>query len=371
MKTADIVQALYYATTNGSTYFSSRYSILSFTALGGNTYRVQTDRPHLLSVDDIITMGGLTSPTPIATATDDATFLSFDTYGVDHDLTKKPKETKSVTIFDNFGFTYTNELINVANRYQFTMKRSNSFSGFPANPLFLMQPYSFGFNDTHVVTAVTSDTFDFISNTYLAAPIYAQNYGQAFVNAQFQIGGAIDLDTAIDAYTEQRQTQIWLFPILGTFDSNKARANENDAYATTGQNSDQYQLLIANFCVYAFLPNLGNTLTDIGGRATRDMIEDVVRPFLLSALLRVNFPTYLQAATQSSVSYAGDSYHQWNGATYIHRFDFQQILTITNADTYNKQITRAFRDLDLELRNQFSDTMYTATVNIDEEPYVP
>ena len=372
MKASDIIQALYYAVSKGVSYFSNSYSIVNFEDMGAGVYRVTTDVPNFLKVGDFLTMGGLKIPTPIVTATENADDLYFSTYDKDHDLTKTKTETKSVQIFDNFGFQLTLNLLTVPNRYEFTTDKVG-FVSFPANPLYMMQEYDFGYNQQHVITSIVSPTqFTIYSDTWLSAPVFEPNYTEAFVRTQYRIGGAIDIDTAVADYTKQNRDAIWLIVILGDAEANKDRNNTNDAYITQGRQMDYYSQIISNFSVYAFIPERGNGLTDTSGRSTRDFVEEVVRPFVFGALLGIDFPTYLACPTQSATSFAGDGYHDYNGAFYIHKFDFQQIMTITNADTAIRETTRAFRDLDLELKNQFSDvTTYTALVNIDEESYTP
>ena len=161
---------------------------------------------------------------------------------------------------------------------------------------------------------------------------------------------------------------MWAFVVLNDFTGNKDRMNPLDTNYATGISAEYRQRIIAGFNVYIIVPNKGEILTKTNGRAARDIIEDIRKP-LFQSLLGIDFGSGLTSGGQNVCTWAGDRAYQYTGAYYIHEFSFQQVFDITYGDTAIVSDNRAFRDIDLSLKNQFSDlTAYTASINLDVNP---
>jgi hypothetical protein len=358
VKAADVVQQIQ-ASIGTMTGLSQSATPSTIIKVSGNTWQLTTGTAHGLSVGELFSLGGVETPTLITDSYIDGDTIVCTT-AVDHDLSLYRGESKTVKIGVN---TYS--LLGVPNRLNFVIANVGSPD---LEGEYLFQTYPYGLNDIHQVITVPNSTtirFDLSPDfEFMTAPI---STATVKINTKFQVSAAVDIETANNSYTAQSANSIWLFVVLGDYFANKNRLNTNDAQITQGMQGDYYHQIISNMSVYAFLPNKGTSPRDQNGRKERDYIETTIRPFLFRALLRVNFPTYLSCQTQSTLSYNGDSFQGYTGAYYVHKFDFQQVIQVTNDDTNDTYATRAFRDLYLTFKNQFSDvTEYTADVNIDE-----
>lgn len=367
MKAADIVRQLQSRLPDLSDLFATQIDIVSI-SLSGTTATAITAAPHSLAVGDDVAISNVLTPVEISAFVQTADEVAFET-ATRHDLTKNDAEDikQYVRITASGGFDEVYLVKSVENRQNFTVVRSGQ-PALSTSPY--LQQYSFqGFNGLKQVTAVPSTTsFEFDASS--DAGVYPEpNFTTgAFISTNMKISAAVDIDTIIASYTSQPVNSLWIFVVLGENSANKDKNTENDAVSTQGRQMDYRQKAIGNFSLYLFVPNKGEILTRSNGSFARDLSETLRQPILQSVL---GFKPDYQVACggQEVVMYNGDSYYSYNGAVYVHEYNFQYVYDITAGDTAIRSFHVAFRDIDLRVKNQFSDlTEYQALVDLDDEP---
>jgi len=367
MKNEDIINQLQGRLPVLSPYFSNQYSITSIYS-AGSTATVTTSADHGLTTGDYVVINGVVTPTVVGTYTEVATEIEFNTL-TDHDLTLNTgviqDKSQKVLITGSGGYSHSFRLKSVANRKKFVVYRDGEAS-LPAETFSLQESSLQGFNGSFIVTSTPSTT-TFTYETYFTLPD-PTIYVNAIAATAARVSGAITVETAMQSYTSQGVTDLWLFVVLNDNQANKDRMNLNDAFSTQGRQMDFRQKMISGFSLYVFVPNKGDILTKTNGRAARDIIEDIRVP-LFQSVLGIDFDSGLCAGGQNATTYAGDGFLDYNDAFYVHEFNFQQVVEITSGDTAINGFSRAFRDVDVKIKNQFSDsTEYTAGVDLDDEP---
>lgn len=371
MKTEQIILQLQRWLPTLSPFFSKRVTISSVSK-SGLTATVNTATAHKLNAGDLVTVSGIYTPNEIDSFVETASLVTFH-FTTPHDLTFNPTALLDAgqTVFIQgsspsiVGAVY--ELKSVPNRNSIIVKRGTN-APLPIDTVLYMQSsVDYGYNGLKVVSAVPSATsLQYAIDFDLPEPNYTDN--TPFLCTSPRISGAIDLETLLESYTEQASDAIWAFVVLADNQANKDRLNQNDATTTQGRQADFRQKIITGFSVYIFVPNKGDILTKTNGRAARDVIEDIRLP-LFKSLLGVDLSADLYAPGQGIITYNGDGFSSYNSAFYVHEFRFQQVIEITSRDTAIRDFERAFRDISVIHKNQFSElTTYLSQINLDEEP---
>lgn len=367
MKTEEIILILQSRLPVLSPFFSARLGIVSIT-FGEGVYEIETDADHGLKPGDLVTVGNVSTPVIVESFVETADSITFQT-ATSHDLTFNETASldldQDVRIIGDAGYSGSFRLTGVPNRRTFSVDRAGA-SPLPVETLSLQEISILGFNGLKEVLSVPSlRKFTFETSFDLPDPNWTE---EAFVCVRTRISGAVTVEQLIDSYTEQPLDNLWSFVVLGDYQANKDRFNLNDAITTQARQADFRQKIITNFAVYIFVPNKGDILTKTNGRAARDIIEDIRVP-LFQSILGIDLGSQLKAQGQGIVTYAGDGFYLYNGAFYIHEFRFQQVIEITNGDTAIRDFDRAFRDILVTHRNQFSpETVYLSEIDLDDDP---
>lgn len=362
MNTEDIIFKLQSRLPEKSPYFSDRLDIASIT-LAGSTVTVATAIDHNLNTGDLVLMGGVLSPVEIDSFVVGATETTITTV-TDHDLTLNssiPYDLTQQVQITGTGFDESYLLVDVPNRRTFVIKNGVAL---PATVVFL-QEQGAGYNGLKTVTVTSATTFTYELDFVTPEPNHLDS---SYVYKGMRISGAVSIEVIEQSYSAQELDNVWAFVVLGEFSANKDRRTDDDAITTEGRQNDFRQKIIQNFDVYLYIPNKGNILTDTNGRAGRDLVEAIRVP-LFQSILGENLESPLNAQGERVVTYTGDAPFLYNGAYYIHQIGFQQVVEITAADTAIESFNRAFRDIDVTHRNQFSDlAVYTSFIDLDDEP---
>lgn len=363
MKASTVISQIRSILPYKSPYFTSSLTVTGITK-AGLVATVTTSAAHGLAVGEIVTINGVLTPTEIDTITDGGTYWRIKTV-TPHDQTLHPSDGDKYITVTGTAYSASFRIVDVANRYTLDLEKGAQ-PAFPVGTTYLQEGAIVGYNGLKAVASVpTTTTFTYTINFDLPAPNYTTG---AKVYAKHRISGAVNIEVMLNSYTKQPLDALWAFVVMGDTDANKDRKNLNDAITTQGRQSDFTQKMIDSFSVFIVVPNKGDVLTKTNGLAARDIIEDIRLP-LMQSLLGIRFPASLTAQGQGIVTYAGDSFYEYNSAYYVHEFRFQQVVELTLGDTAIAEFDRAFRDVDLTIQNQFSDvTEYTALVNLDDQP---
>ena len=366
MKLQPIIEQLTTVLPVLSPYFSSRLDIDSISS-AAQIATVTTTTAHGFSVGDVVTMANVVSPVEIDTAVEGATQVEFLTV-TPHDLTLSPtapKDQTQMVRITSATFDEEYKLTAVKNRFRFIVERTTQPS-LPAETLSLQEQAIQGFNGLKTIDTVPDTTsFTYAMDFDFPSPNFTED---SFVASGTRISGAIDIGVAQDSYTKQSNESLWAFVLPQPSEANKDRRNPTDSQSNQSKQGDFRQYLTDGFDIYIFVPNKGDVLTKTNGRFAWDLVQDI-RPSILKSVLGLSFPSGLACAGQEIINYNGDGFFAYNGAVYIHRFSFQLSLQITKDDTATEEFTRAFRDINMSQKNQFSDiTTYTAEIDLDEEP---
>lgn len=364
MKASDVIAQLAATLPRNSPFFSN-ISVPDSITLVGNLVTVHTSAPHKISAaGDSVCINGILTPVSISSQTVNSDGTISFVCATAHDLTMNVVDPVQYVRITGTAYDKTFQLSGVPNRFKFNViQGSNTVP--PAGAV-LQQAFLYGYNGTQIVTAVSdSYTFQFSLSEIFPAPTI---FTGAVVNTNVRISGAVSIDVLIASYDKQGLDEVWAFVVLDDVQGNKDRKNPMDSVYVAGQNADYNQRMIQGFKVYLFVPNKGEILTKTNGRAARDLIEDIRLP-LFNSLLGIDFSTSLASGGQNVCTWAGDRFYSYTGAYYIHEFSFQQVVDITYGDTAIVSDSRAFRDISLDLLNQFSTvTTYSVSIDLDDKP---
>jgi len=370
VKTEQIILQLQSRLPVLSPFFANRLGVTAVAKIGAGVIQVTTESAHGLGAGGLVTLSGIQVPVEVDTFVETATEITLNlltphafTFNANAPLDRN----QEVVIYSGSEANRTYILKSVPNRNKLILTRGSATPLPDDVTLYVQETFPYGYNGLKTVTAVpTPTTFRFVTDFDQAAPIGAVE--EWLVHTSPRISGAVDYQTLLESYTEQPDESIWAFVVLADNQANKDRLNQNDATTTQGRQADFRQKIITGFSIFIFVPNKGEILTKTNGRVGRDLIEDIRRP-IFQSILGVDLESDLYAQGQGIIPYNGDQFVSYNGAFYVHEFQFQQVIEITSRDTAIRHFERAFRDVSVIHRNQFSElTTYLSQINLDEEP---
>lgn len=360
MKTTDIIGQLQAVLPQETSLFSTTISVVSITP-SGTTATVVTSSVHGLSVGNSVAISGSESPIGITSITRVSTLVTVVTT-TDHDITEGFHTTVTLSGANEAEFNGTFTLITAVNRRTFTFTVANSGPTTGTGTMILEDPGDpIGFNGLFTVDTVpTTTSFTYTLGKVLTVPAN----GTILMHLSLRVSGAATVERAVEMYTKQStQSDMWAFVVLDDGVVSKDRTSRNDALASIAPGGDRRQQFIQNASVYVFVKSTG----DLSGRVARDLMVDV-RALLLKALIGVKFTSDLNAQDGSGMIYGGDGVEIYDGSTYVHRFEFQLLTSITNDDTVDPDLNVAFRDVNVTILTTLGTEELTATIDLDDEP---
>jgi len=290
--------------------------------------------------------------------------VAFAETNLAHDLTEDWQNKINIVGADQSEYNGEHYLLTVPNRKNFTYLLETEPSATPATGTIKLVeniPYNYnGFKEFTVVDATTL--------TYqLTRDVESPALGNPKLRIRTRISGGVDIERCNDAYTAHPNNKLWGFVVLGDAIANKDRNIYNDAIAASGRGEIFRQIRISPFSFYVFK----SSINERAARDARDVAEGLNKQ-ICKSLLRVRFPNIFEEEPYSTVIYSGDGFFNYDGAVYIHRYDYQQVAHITYGDTAIIDQTVAFRDLYLNYQTPFdlsNDDVYSsAHVDLDDEP---
>lgn len=358
MKLADVVAQLQLVLPKYTDYFSETIGITSITASGGVATVVASAR-HSLVTGDAVTISEVETETGISGVSQDGLVFTFTTSS-DHDLTYGWEEHSTITLsgFTDNDWNATFNLVDVPNRRNFKVQSTNSIPILNGNEI-LHEIRNDGVNGRYSVTVSNTTTFtvsgDFIDGDYTGGT----------VKKGVRITGAVNIERAIDQYTEMDINEMWCFVVMNDPEVSKDRATFSDATATRGTGDDLRIRLIDGFTV-TFIKNVSQD--QMGVNAMDIVRHDLLLP-LLKTLYGTRFPTGLTGNMDFKTVLTGSGISEYNRATLAYTYAFECVMDMISADSVEPEDTRAFRDIDYTETVNGTDTdNMTVTINLDEEP---
>lgn len=361
MKALQIINQLKATLPLYTSFFSDSFSVSSITR-AGTTVTVVTTAAHGLLTNDRINVVGAISPTNIINLTFADGIASAET-DVDHDLTLESFD-QNITIAgaDQSEYNGAHKLIDVPNRENFTFEVSGNPTTPATGSIFLQTLIPFeGYNGLKVITKIDSVTFTYeITQTPLSP---AQ--GTTIIKSESRISGTATSDRILEAYTQLNTSKGWAFVVLGDVTASKDRKTENDATYTWTAGEEYLQRLITQFSIYV----VSSAVNSIAARDVRDSMTDLAR-FIFKSVLGVQFDAGFSTTNQDyGVTFVNHTEFDYNGAVYMHQFNFETIENIFYDDIVEPEFTRAFRDIALTI-HPFDENQdpVLADIDLDDEP---
>jgi hypothetical protein len=342
--------------------FSDEFAVSSLSYAAGVVTCVTT-APHGFSTGDQVVTVGAKTPFELANLSSIDGVASAETVN-DHDLTIEPfAQQIEIDGANEADYNGQHTLLGVQNRRNFTYEIVDTAPSPATGTAFLLSDFNQGYNGLHTITVADPTTFTYPIPETPESP--AQ--GDIVVRATKRISGDVTPQHAAAAYTKQNDGQFWAFVILGDVATSKDRNVFSDATNQQAAGNVFRVRLIHPFSVYVFAPSSEY----ISGRFVRDQMEDLTAP-LFRSLTGVKFPSNLCEQNWSMVTPVGHALVTYEGAYYVHRFDFESVTDVTQGDTaINDGLNVAFRDIHIDYLNAISNNgniIMTSDVDLDEEP---
>lgn len=357
MKAQDIIRHLYKTLPKLTGHFTDDVGISSLVK-SGSTVTCTTSSPHGLSTGNYIYISGAKVKTLISSIARVGTTATAVTVG-EHDLTEVWHTTAEIVGADQPEYNGIKLLKNVDNRKTFKFEVTGSPTSPATGTMYLLEPYRPGFNGWKEITVINSTTFTY--NSTATSLSGSADVTGAVVRKLPRISGAISVERAIDAYTKMGANKLWLFVVLGDVRAEKSIFTYGDSVASHTPTTSFRQPLMNEIKLYTIYP----TSNSLSGRNERDNITDIAK-YLYKCLLGIKFPTYFVDAPNSVLHFTLHRPFLYDGSYYVHEFLFQQRSEITHNDIVEPEITRAFRDLELDFENKFENKIQTTLIDLDE-----
>lgn len=366
MKARDIVLILQAALPNFIDLFTDSVDILNITR-SDSTVTVTLANPINFKNGDWVNIVNSATSIQISTLSASGTFVTAVTTEP-HDLTMgfNPQDPTSDQAYvqvsgaepDIYNGQYP--LINVPNQTSFVYEVDA-----PPEPATqtgdLIEQRPFGYDGRFEISAVSPNQITYQLDYYTPPDAVVTN---AQVKYRPRIARAVNLDAAINSYTAQKTNKLWAYVVSGDCTISKSAEIKSDAYDARGKGDVFYERLITDFSVYVFCP----ATNDILGGEARDTMEDV-RTALFRSLLKAQIPDQFSGTDEwSTVTYLSDSFSDYKGGFYIHRFTFAVTNDITDSDCVQPDQSAVFKKLFINYKpaNSFDTTnIMESEINLD------
>lgn len=354
MKAEHVIAQMQLILPKKTDLFSTKISTaLSYSA---GTVTGVTATAHGLTTGDYVTISGTLTKTVISSLTF-AGGVATAVTSSDHDLTQGYQSTVTIEGANQTEYNGTFALLTVPNRRTFTF----SVSGSPVTPAtgtpVLLEDKLASYNGRHQITVVNSTTYTYITTNVLSATAG----GSPVTNTEVRVSGAITVERALEAYTEQPDGNYWAFVVLGDTDISRDRSILSDVNIhLTGKEKKRIRE-IENVMVAVVIPSTNS----IAGREERDKVDDV-KVALYKTLFGFKVPSSFSEERQAILVPIGDRFFGYEKAYYAHIFDFQTVQDIVWEDGVEPADNAAFRDMQINFENDFSEVIMQTDINLDE-----
>lgn len=359
MKTSDIVAQLQAELPKHDSRFTDALSVTSATAVG-TTVTIVTTTPHGRTTGDAVTISGSRIGNSVSLVAVDTTVTG--TTSFDHDLTRHPTDIDTQIVISGAADSLFNGvflLTSVDNRREFTYELPSIPGGPAGGAPILEEDRIDGFGGRFSVTVTDTTTFTYEVDTDPAGP---STLADMAIHTKPKISRAITLERAVQAYTKQATSVLWLFVVPGNTDVSNDRRQLNDTVASFMEGTDRRIHTIVNFDIVVMFPTSG----EIAASNARDDAEDIAAA-LYKSLAGFKAPTSLVDETQFLITPIGHGFGLYTGPVYAHLFRWQVIEDVTEGDTFIAG-TRAFRDIRFLIDNTFEEPIIDTGISLDDKP---
>ena len=359
MIASEIVNHLANTLPKLSDAFTGNFAVTSLTS-AGTIATATTSANHGLNIGDQVYIRGAQTPIAISTLTRTGTIATVTT-DADHDLTEYEGATVEIDGAVEPEFNGLFPLLTVDNRRVFTFTIADTGATNATGAPLLLNGFNVfdSYNGLREVSATpTTTSFEYTLSQVLHSPAS----GSIEAGAMPRISSTVDIESAIRAYTKQPTGDAWLMVVLGDAVANRSRRTQIDS--TDLIYSDQFydQRLIQGVSFYVFYP----CSETIAGSQARDVCEQLLRPICQSVLGK-SFSSLVEG-TSNPLMLVGHGSEAYNGAVYIHRYDFEATLLMGASDIYQPDDSVAFRDIALDMCFAHGSQNITNNINLDDKP---
>ena len=346
MKAIDIIGQLYAKLAQFTDLFTEDLTITSLT-ISGSTVTAVTSTAHGLTTGKKVNIVGAIVPNPITSLTQTGNIATLVTQFA-HDVVlnqgMKGNGAKQDTFITVSGATEvdyngTKLVLTIPDRNTITYQIANDPSSPATGSPVLEEIISGLYNGLQTVTFVDTTTFTYPTSF----TINSDAIGTILARKAHRISGSINEQRVIDSYSKQPAGKFWALVVLDDVANSKNRAVPSDADGSFDSQDDPRQRILQDFSVYVAAPSTD----EIAARAVRDTMEDV-NVFLARSLLGFKASSGFSENPISGVVFTQHGVSFFDRGFYIHRFEYQTLYDITEADTIGPGIERAFRDLEFD-----------------------
>ena len=361
MRAADIVTQLATLLPVLEDGFTSNVTVASITR-SSTVMTAKCLSQHGLEVGHSVLLTGALTPIAVSTLGRSGVVGTLVT-AADHDLTEEISTSITLSGATESNFNGAFDVLTIPNRrtVRFTMADADSESSSGTRILENGASYLNSYDGLYAVTSVPSDTdFTFIHpDTGLAEPV-----GSMQARMRVRIAAAITAQRATDLYTAHLEDEYWLFVVLDGVAASKNRLIDSDGIDNTPRGARFRQQLVEGFSVLLFMP----VSDELAAESARDVAGDLFRSISRSLTFSA-FDTQLSVGVQNTVQFVGHDILTYNGAVYVHGYQFQQVADLLFEDTVGADLDVAFRDISLTLAPVFDGEVGSETsfdLNLDD-----
>lgn len=361
MKIADIVTQLVKIVPQVSDLFADSLPVESIVGDGINV-TVTTIEKHRLQTGAFVNLSGVAVETDIASVVNTGAVAAIET-STAHDLTLgwPPHASVQLTGFTDPQWNASFTLLDVSNRKNFDIDATGLATPTLTGSEKLLELVLGRFNGPATITRIDGTTFTFPS-TAIGSGI------GGIIQGSPRISGVVNVAKAIDAYTEQKITDWWLFVTQPqTSPVNKSRRADTDLNSEMTMQTDFQEYISDGFTIFA----VGNSSETSAALETMDIARHDILPALLAAVRGFSVPSGLCEESNLPIDLISHGFAVYSGAIYVHQYIFQAPQLLTRGDTVQPE-TVAFRDVDYtQLITSPEGNMereLTVKIDLDEDP---
>lgn len=320
MKGSSVINRLKEVLPKYTDGFSDIISLTSLTRTA-TTITATSSTAHGLKTGNYITIKGAKEPITITALVRAGNIVTVTT-ATDHKLSDPSLYGNEhlPLMIEISGCTPTDyngsfELLTVPNSTTFTYKIATIPAAATVLGYLLIADFD-GYNGYKQVTVLTTTTFTYpVSTTNLQTP--AQ--GTLRMSNATRVAWAATPERITQFYSEDssREFQEWMFVVIGSKTIYKDDTTASDL-STAKRSGEIYRYdAQQNFSIFIFLPSSTDTLA--GG------VSDAARVYekpILKSLANFRFNSPLEELIYEPATYVGSEADNYDGALYVHRFDF-------------------------------------------------
>jgi hypothetical protein len=361
MKIANIVTQLVKIVPQVSALFADNLTVASIVG-DGTVVTVTTTDKHRLQTEAFVNLSGVAVETDIANLVLTGTTAAIET-ATPHDLTLgwPPHATVQLTGFTDPQWNASFTLLDVPNRKNFDIDATGLTAPTLNGAEKLLELVLGQFNGPATISRVDNKTFTFPATT-IGSGIGGTVQGSP------RISGVVNVAKAIDAYTEQKITDWWLFVAQQqTSPVNKSRRADTDLNSEMTLQTDFQEYISDGFTIFA----VGNASETAAGLEVMDIARHDILPALLAAVRGFKTASGLCQESNLPIDLISHGFAIYSGAIYVHQYVFQAPQLLTLGDTVQPE-TSAFRDVDysqlIKSPEGNIEQKLTVKIDLDKEP---